>query len=86
MDFIFQRMCESAYLSPQGVTTATVVIGGLLLNHLLLRGSKVIGPVPMGAYYPSWNGVVAHCGGRIFLGDGVNGIYSISRSIGMACQ
>ena len=34
--------------APQGVTTATVVIGGLLLNHLLLRGSKVLGPIQWG--------------------------------------
>jgi hypothetical protein len=42
---------------PQGVTTATVVIGGLLLNHLLLRGSKVIGPVQWGKITP--RGMVA---------------------------
>ncbi len=34
--------------TPQGVTTATVVIGGILLNRWLLRGSKVIGPVQWG--------------------------------------
>jgi cytochrome bd-type quinol oxidase subunit 1 len=34
--------------APQGVTTATVVIGGLFLNRLLLRGSHVIGPVQWG--------------------------------------
>ena len=34
--------------TPQGVTTATVVVGGILLNSLLLRGSKVIGPVQWG--------------------------------------
>ena len=34
--------------TPQGVTTATVVIGGLILNRLLLRHSKVIGPVEWG--------------------------------------
>ena len=34
--------------TPQGVTTATVVVGGILLNNLLLRGSKVIGPVQWG--------------------------------------
>ncbi len=34
--------------SPQGATTATVVVGGLILNSLLLRGSKLIGPVQWG--------------------------------------
>ncbi len=34
--------------APQGITTATVVLGGLFLNHLLLRGSKIIGPVQWG--------------------------------------
>ena len=34
--------------TPQGVTTATVVLGGLFLNRLLLRGSEVIGPVQWG--------------------------------------
>lgn len=34
--------------SPQGVTTATVVIGGLLLNRVMLRDSKVIGSVQWG--------------------------------------
>ena len=42
---------------PQGVTTATVVIGGLLLNRLLLRGSKVIGPIQWGHITP--RGMVA---------------------------
>jgi len=43
--------------SPQGVTTATVVIGGLFLNRLLLRGSKVLGPVQWGKITP--RGMVA---------------------------
>ena len=43
--------------SPQGVTTATVVIGGLFLNRLLLRGSKVLGPVQWGNITP--RGMVA---------------------------
>jgi len=43
--------------TPQGVTTATVVLGGLLLNRLLLRGSKVIGPVQWGHITP--RGMVA---------------------------
>jgi len=38
--------------SPQGMTTATVVIGGLFLNRLLLRGSHVIGPVQWGHITP----------------------------------
>ncbi len=42
---------------PQGVTTATVVIGGLLLNHLMLKGSKVMGPVQWGHITP--RGMVA---------------------------
>ena len=42
---------------PQGVTTATVVIGGLFLNRLLLRGSQVIGPVQWGKITP--RGMVA---------------------------
>ncbi|MDR4500122.1 MAG: cytochrome ubiquinol oxidase subunit I [Nitrospirales bacterium] len=33
---------------PQGVTTATVVIGGLFLNYVMLRGSKVRGPIAWG--------------------------------------
>ncbi len=33
---------------PQGVTTATVVLGGLALNSLLLRGSTVTGPISWG--------------------------------------
>ncbi len=41
----------------QGATTATVVIGGLLLNYLLLRGSKVIGPIRWGHITP--RGMVA---------------------------
>ncbi|MDH5563475.1 MAG: cytochrome ubiquinol oxidase subunit I, partial [Nitrospirota bacterium] len=43
--------------SPQGVTTATVVIGGVFLNRLLLRGSKVLGPVQWGKITP--RGMVA---------------------------
>jgi len=43
--------------TPQGATTATVVIGGLLLNRLMLRGSKVIGPVQWGQITP--RGMVA---------------------------
>ena len=33
---------------PQGMTTATVVVGGLLLNRLLLRGAHITGPVHWG--------------------------------------
>jgi len=33
---------------PQGVTTATVVIGSILLNRLMLRGSIIKGPVQWG--------------------------------------
>lgn len=33
---------------PQGMTTATVVIGGILLNRLLLRGAHITGPVHWG--------------------------------------
>jgi cytochrome bd-type quinol oxidase subunit 1 len=33
---------------PQGVTTATVLIGGLLLNHLMMRGAKVRGAIQWG--------------------------------------
>jgi len=38
--------------APQGMTTATVVIGGLFLNWLLLRGSRVLGPVQWGHITP----------------------------------
>jgi len=38
--------------APQGMTTATVVVGGLILNSLLLRGSKVIGPIQWGHITP----------------------------------
>ncbi|UCE64109.1 MAG: cytochrome ubiquinol oxidase subunit I [Nitrospirota bacterium] len=34
---------------PQGVTTATVVIGSILLNRLMLRGSTIKGPVQWGS-------------------------------------
>ena len=43
--------------APQGAATATVVIGGLLLNYLLLRDSKVIGPIRWGHITP--RGMVA---------------------------
>ena len=33
---------------PQGVTTATVVIGSIALNRLMLRGSRVNGPIAWG--------------------------------------
>ena len=33
---------------PQGVTTATVVLGGLVINYLMLRGSKVMSPIAWG--------------------------------------
>ena len=33
---------------PQGVTTATVLIGGLLLNHFMLRGAEIRGPIQWG--------------------------------------
>ncbi len=42
---------------PQGAATATVVIGGLLLNYLLLRDSKAIGPIRWGHITP--RGMVA---------------------------
>ena len=38
--------------SPQGLTTATVVVGGLLLNRLLLRGAHSNGPVHWGRITP----------------------------------
>ena len=34
---------------PQGVTTATVVIGSIVLNRLMLRGSTIKGPVQWGS-------------------------------------
>lgn len=37
---------------PQGMTTATVVVGGLLLNRLLLRGAHITGPVHWGQITP----------------------------------
>jgi cytochrome d ubiquinol oxidase subunit I len=43
--------------APQGATTAIVVVGGLLLNYLLLRDSKVIGPIRWGHITP--RGMVA---------------------------
>ncbi|PJA78344.1 MAG: hypothetical protein CO149_04570, partial [Nitrospirae bacterium CG_4_9_14_3_um_filter_51_5] len=42
---------------PQGMTTATVVVGGLLLNRLLLRGAHMTGPVHWGRMTP--RGIVA---------------------------
>ncbi len=33
---------------PQGATTATVLLGGLVINHLLLKGSEIRGPVQWG--------------------------------------
>ncbi|WP_447970844.1 cytochrome ubiquinol oxidase subunit I [Nitrospira sp. M1] len=33
---------------PQGVTTGMVVVGGIALNYMMLRGSKVIGPIAWG--------------------------------------
>lgn len=42
---------------PQGMTTATVVVGGLLLNRLLLRGAHITGPVHWGRITP--RGIVA---------------------------
>jgi hypothetical protein len=33
---------------PQGATTATVLIGGLVLNHFMLRGAKLRGPLQWG--------------------------------------
>jgi hypothetical protein len=43
--------------TPQGMTTATVVIGGLLLNRLILRGARITGPVHWGQITP--RGIVA---------------------------
>lgn len=43
--------------TPQGMTTATVVVGGLLLNRLLLRGAQITGPVRWGQITP--RGIVA---------------------------
>ena len=33
---------------PQGATTATVLIGGLVLNHFMLHGAKLRGPLQWG--------------------------------------
>lgn len=33
---------------PQGATTATILIGGILINHFMLKGSQVRGPVQWG--------------------------------------
>jgi hypothetical protein len=33
---------------PQGATTATVLIGGLVLNHFMLRGAQLRGPLQWG--------------------------------------
>ena len=33
---------------PQGATTATILIGGVLINHFMLKGSQVRGPVQWG--------------------------------------
>jgi len=33
---------------PQGATTATVVLGGLWINHLMLKGSRIKGPIQWG--------------------------------------
>jgi len=33
---------------PQGATTATVVLAGLWINHLMLKGSRIKGPVQWG--------------------------------------
>lgn len=38
--------------APQGMTTATVVVGGILLNRLLLRGAHINGPVHWGRITP----------------------------------
>ena len=43
--------------SPQGMTTATVVVGGILLNRLMLRGAHINGPVHWGRITP--RGIVA---------------------------
>lgn len=42
---------------PQGMTTATVVVGGLLLNRFLLRKSQLSGPVNWGRIAP--RGIIA---------------------------
>jgi hypothetical protein len=42
---------------PQGMTTATVVVGGLLLNRFLLRNSQLSGPVNWGRIAP--RGIIA---------------------------
>ena len=33
---------------PQGATTATVLLGGLVINHFLLKGSEIRGPIQWG--------------------------------------
>ena len=33
---------------PQGLTTATVLLGGLVINHFLLKGSEIRGPIQWG--------------------------------------
>lgn len=33
---------------PQGATTATVLIGGIVINHFMLKGSEVRGPIQWG--------------------------------------
>ena len=33
---------------PQGATTATVLLGGLSINHFLLKGSRLRGPIQWG--------------------------------------
>ncbi len=38
--------------SPQGMTTATVVVGGLLLNRLMLKEAPLMGPVQWGRMTP----------------------------------
>ncbi len=38
--------------SPQGMTTASVVMGGLLLNRMMLRGAPVLGPIHWGRITP----------------------------------
>ncbi len=45
---------------PQGATTAMVFIGGLLINHVMLKGSARRGPVQWGKI--SVRGMVALCG------------------------
>lgn len=43
--------------TPQGVTTATVVLGGILLNRFMLREARLTGPVRWGRITP--RGIVA---------------------------